>query len=290
MTQKLEKLGLIIVLFFSLFPGSTNAYDLWQEKEMTDSILPFINKSKHLWLETDNNRRSFSLYEPNISHPLKGGVIILPNINLHVDWPSLIRPLRTELTQNGWQVLTLQPPTSSHNQDSVFFIDLPKEITQRINAAIDYYTSINTENIVLLAHGHSANIAALYLSTHNTSSQQISAFVGISFRHQALSSHWPDINKNLELIQIPLLDIHGRLSNSLAAAAANQRANSAHLAGINKQQTKQTLTSKVAELAFNKTGNLGYRQITLSNSDYDLQTPTSEAVKKIRTWLSIHSN
>lgn len=280
---------LIIALLWVLIPSYSSAYDLRKEQEIIENLLVFTNKNKYLWLETENNRKIFSLYENNIAQPPKGGVILLPNINFHVDWPELIRPLRKELTMNGWQVLTLQPPITLDNQDAVYLLNLPEEVAKRINAAIDYFRLNNVENIVLIAHGHSANLAALYLSQNNTSNNHISAFTGISFQHYPLSSSWPANNKSLESIRIPLLDIHGRLSNSLIKAAAHQRSVSAHLSGSKKNQVARLArTQKVTKLAFNKTGDLGFRQISLSNSDYNLQDPNSGAVKKIRAWLSTH--
>ncbi len=282
---------LIIALLWALIPSYSNAYDLWQEKEITENLLPFINTNKHLWLEIKTNRKVFALHENNIVQPQKGGAILLPNINFHVDWPVLIRPLRKELTMNGWQVLTLQPPTTFDNQDAVYLLNFPAEVANRINAAIDYFRLNNVENIVLIAHGHSANLAAFYLSHNNTQNNYISAFAGISFQHYPLSSSWPANNKSLESIRIPILDIHGRLSNPLIKAATHRRSDSAHFAGSKKKQmTRLTRTQKVSELAFNKTGDLDFRQILLSNSDYNLQDPDSGAAKKIRAWLSNYAN
>ena len=295
MTKRFEIWRLLIALplvsaLSILIPSNAEAYDLWKEKEITENLLPLINESKHLWLKLENGRKLFALYESNISQPKKGGVILLPNINSHVDWPSLIRPLRRELTLNGWQVLTIQSPSNSHNLDSIFLLGLPEEIGRRINTAIDHYTSNNINNIVLIAHGHSANLAAQYLHEGSAQKGRILAFAGISFRHYSLSSEWPDSNKNLERIKIPFLDIHGRLANPLVKEAAHQRLNSAHISGSGTgHRTKQPLTAKVAELAHNKTGNLAYRQIQLSNSDYNLNESNSNAAKIIRAWLSTHA-
>ena len=59
-----------------------------------------------------------ALQRPSHKAQQHGAVLILPEMGQHADWPSVIRPLRSQLPESGWYTLSLSLPRTFVSMES----------------------------------------------------------------------------------------------------------------------------------------------------------------------------
>ncbi|MDH5692494.1 MAG: alpha/beta hydrolase family protein, partial [Gammaproteobacteria bacterium] len=280
-----------ILLFFIIFISSTqlHAGNLWTEKLLGEALVTTSNDKEVVWLD-ENGWQIFSLYKESPRSDLQGGVILLHDVGTHPDWPQIIAPLRQRLTQSGWNTLSLMMPSFDDNQDdneSLQWLYVDSE--KRITSAINHFQNKNVLNIVIVAHGHSASVAAHYLSQQPADS--VRALVGIGFTTRPEQpGAWQDVASSLSKLQIPVLDIYGELDNPDVLRGANSRLEAAQRSGrANPTQTSPQRTVKVRQLAWKKTQNLGYRQLNITGADHYFSKQQDRLINQIDGWLRVYA-
>ena len=176
----------------------------------------------------------YGIYEES-KLPLKqGGIILLHDIDQNPDAPQIIRPLRTLLTNNGWDTLSIQMPLAGKLSSRDTYYSLLPQSALRLNAALSFFENKNNTNLGLIGHGMGANMAVNFLS--NTPRDSLRGLIAIG-----MDSENPIILDKLKKIQIPMLDIYGSLDFPfvLNTAAARKRAVTLNAANLNYRQFKR---------------------------------------------------
>lgn len=65
-----------------------------------------------IWLDSEGTSH-LALYQPTGSADSHGGLLILHDRETSPDWPDLVHPLRTQLTNHGWNTLSISLPDPS---------------------------------------------------------------------------------------------------------------------------------------------------------------------------------
>lgn len=131
------------------------------------------NEIKQLSFQGEN---FLTLYRPAQSNDPQGCIVLLHGNNEHPDWPNVINPVRTQLTQNSWCTLSIEVPdnktkealsvTQPPQNDEAEKEDetLPNEETVfgRITASIAFANEEGINNISLLGYGTGATYAIKY--------------------------------------------------------------------------------------------------------------------------------
>jgi len=161
------------------------------------------------WLEAGNQRFLALLRIQNTPDPV-GGVILLPDVGEHADWPAVIRPLRVGLARHGWQTLALQLAGGA---------DAPRDVAARradsvarLAAAEAFLAARKVGPMVVIGHGFGATVATAFLAAS-------SAMVG------AVLISPTDTSERFAKVRVPALEIYGELERKavLDAVRAHRR-------------------------------------------------------------------
>jgi len=119
-----------------------------------------------LWLNA--GEESFlALYRPASGASEQGAVLIVADDGQHPDWPGPLRHLRNSLPHHGWATLSLALPyqASKENkpqqkQNPLPPLETSAQLTLRLQSAMTHIQSLGLYNIVVIALGNGAPLAA----------------------------------------------------------------------------------------------------------------------------------
>ncbi len=209
-----------------VFTTSSQASDLDKEKRWEDQVKESLMDGDLVHLQYGKNKKNtfFSLYT-KADKPNKTAILLLHGSGVHPDWPQIISPLRTQLPESGWTVLSLQLPVLA-NDSKESYQPLIKEASPRINAGIQYLHNQGFSNVVIIAHSMGTEMASYHLAN---SKDKVSGYIGIGM---------PASNTQyLDRIHIPLLDLYGSDDLPAVLNSAEKRAK-ANAANKDYQQKK----------------------------------------------------
>ncbi len=189
-----------------------------------------------------------------------GVVILVHGMGAHPDWPDVISPLRTRLTEIGWSTLSIQMPILSPEEPVAEYGKTLRLANSRIQAAVDYLHDWEIEPIVLLGYSFGAAQAANYLASNKP--ENIQAFISVSMLTQKFIKPKLDVYKFIGQIKIPILDIY---------------------AEEDLQDVRRGIDDR--RLAANKNGNTGFQQIELQSSGHHYLGFEEILVEQIQIWL-----
>jgi len=192
------------ILFASLH-SLLYASDLAKEQRMRQQVADYVMAGDAILLNT-GKQKFLSIYMPAQEQPAWGTIIIIHGRGLHPNWPRLVFPLRTGLTENDWNTLSIQMPVLDNESSFYDYLDILPESHPRINAAVDFLKRKNQKNIILLAHSCGVYMAVDWL--HANPDAGIRAFIGISMGPTDYGQPMPKPFP-LQDIKIPILDIRG---------------------------------------------------------------------------------
>ena len=217
-------LKILVIVFLSSFLSVTNASsksDRAKEKRWEDQIVPSLMVGEDIMLKA-NGVEFLALYAEASTDKPKGAVILLHGIGVHPAWPDVIEPLRTALPEIGWHTLSLQMPILHSDSTDKDYPPLFPEVSERIQAGIDFLKGHGINTVVLSGHSLGAVMAAYYLSTNRDPS--VKAF--------AILSGGPGVPKNklmdsLELFKriqgVYIADISGSEDRKRVLDSVQQR-------------------------------------------------------------------
>lgn len=286
------------VLFFTLlttiWSGEIFATNFMIEYEFSETLKKQVRSHQIVWLETGLKRKTFALYLDTQDIDIQGGAIILPDFNQHPDWPEIIHTLRNELPGHGWKTLSIQPPIMENLPSAAELERHYKTVGSRAQAGISFFKEKGIENIVLIGRGLSANMLARFAAESSKTLREneeitqgdVQALVLIS----TFDSPWLNVSDQIRQVPIAILDIFGENDEPEVIMSAKNRLIASQFAAKLKNKPKTLASSrKVQSLAINKTGNLRYRQATISGADHDFTRQNHELIKYIRGWLAIYA-
>jgi len=204
--------------------------------------------------------KSAKTNEINEADEAKGVVILIHGMGAHPDWPDVISPLRTRLTEFGWPTLSIQMPILSPEESVAEYGKTLKFANSRIQAAVDYLHEWEIKPIILLGYSFGALQAANYLASSKP--ENVKAFVSVSMLAQKFIRPRLDVFKFIGEISIPILDIYGEKD---------------------LQDVRRGIDDR--RLAASKNGNTEFQQIELQKSGHHYLGLEDALVEQIQLWL-----
>lgn len=248
-----------------------------------DPLVTHLKLGRPEWLEAAGTR-FLGLYTEALSGAPHGGIILLPGLGAHPDWPEVIRPLRRDLPSAGWAVLSIQLPAPAQNPDRQWQLTpLFEAAPARIAAAAAFLEQQGLKNIVVIGHDVGAAVAVTTLA--GTNNDKITGLVAIGLGlplHSAATPYQPGL---LEKVGVPLLDIYGSQDLESVKQEADARALAARKGGAPRfasppsDSPQDSTVTNVSPPPDDKT-ELAYRQMELPGADHFLR-----AVK--RRWSNV---
>jgi pimeloyl-ACP methyl ester carboxylesterase len=191
---------------------------------------------------------------------INGVVILVHGMGAHPDWPDVISPLRTRLTESGWSTLSIQMPILSPEEPLADYGKTLRLANSRIQAAVDYLHDWEIEPIVLLGYSFGAAQAANFLASNKP--ENVQAFISVSMLAQKFIKPKLDVYKFIGEITVPILDIY---------------------AEKDLQDVRRGIDDR--RLAANKNGNTGFQQIELQGSGHHYLGFEDILAEQIQIWL-----
>lgn len=250
---------LAIILLLAVFPAMTSAYNASYEERIAEQLAEARPEQEVVWLQA-GERKFISLYQGYDTEQAQGAVIILHGMGGHPDWPEVINPLRTSLPALGWATLSLQLPVLSPAEPIAEYGLTMDDAKQRIQAAVQQLRDWQFSNIVVIGHSYGAATAAQALSANDI--KNVKALVAISMQAPQFLSPRLKLLKQLESIEIPVLDIYGSRDTLEVLRKVDDR-----------------------RLAARKQGNAAYQQMVIDGADHYFTGLMDVLIKRIHSWL-----
>jgi dienelactone hydrolase len=257
------QLTLCLLLLASLWPNlSAVAGQRFKEQKLSRLLMATIKTGQAITLN-DASGEFLAIYTEASTPRSRGGVILLHDIDAHPDWPELISPLRTLLPDYGWNTLSLQMPLLSDHPNKKEYLALFAEANDRIAAGIKFYSGRGLYNMVLVGHSLGGAMGLYDLASDKRKGSKVIAFVGIAvYDHEqfdaSLATH-----REMEGLDIPILDIFGSLDREIVLRSAELR-------------QKQAIKSNLKK----------YQQLTINGADHFFTGLETNLIKRIRVWLN----
>jgi len=208
---------LFVILFY---PSVSLSYSDNYEKRIAKQLVEGPTAQEVLWSEV-SGREFVMLYQGYYSEQAKGALIVLHQMGAHPDWPQVINPIRTRLPALGWATLSIQLPVLSPEQAIADYGLTLDNAKQRVRAAVKLLQKRGFLNIIVVGHSFGAATAAYALS--NNDIKGVKAFVGISMQAPQFLNPRLKLLKQLEAIDIPVLDIYGSEDKSKTLREVDDR-------------------------------------------------------------------
>ena len=252
----MNRLFLYAFITTILFANPVFASDLAKEKRWADQVVDAILDGEALWLN-DGSSDFLGIYT-EAGEDRGRAVIVMHGTGIHPDWQQVIQPLRVDLTEHGWNTLSIQMPILPNEAEYHEYAPLYDEVAPRINAAIEYLNKNGSKEIVLIGHSQGAAMTAYYLSTPR---QNVKGFVAIGMAAFAGDERMNSI-KALETIRVPVLDIYGDEDLEDILKSVDARAGAAK-----------------------KAGNTDFTQVEVAGSNHFFDGRETELVETVAKWL-----
>ncbi len=207
-----------------------------------------------------SGERFIGLYKRARSSEARGVVILVHGMGAHPDWPDVISPLRTRLTEFGWSTLSIQMPILSPEEPVAEYGKTLRLANSRIQAAVDYLHDWGIEPIILLGYSFGATQAANFLASKKP--EDIKAFVSVSMLAQKFIKPELDVFKFIAGITIPIFDIYAEEDLDDVRRGIDDR-----------------------RLAASKNGNTGFQQIEVQKAGHHYLGLEDVLVEQIQVWL-----
>ncbi len=260
-------------IFFSIFVinqciSFVYANDIAKEKYWKNILSQSIKAGQIVELKTDNS--SFiGIYNKQNQLKEKGSVILLHDKAGHPNWKHVIKPLRIELSDYGWNTLSIQMPLQDKVLSSKAEVNAFYQLgLTRIDVAINFLKDKKAPVIMVIAYGSSTAIALNFVNKFNEVTEKgkkvkkAAALVLISAASKNSKQHPENMVEMLEKIELPILDMYGSVD---------------HLAVLNT--TKQRLN------AAKRGGNTRYVQQQIDHADHFFINQYEILTKRIHSWM-----
>ncbi len=282
LTAHLFPLYLLLLLFIQ----TVDATGYYAEVKTSQALQKQLPSDEIVWLTDGAQTKTLALVKKASGEKNVGAAIILADLGRHPDWPIFIRPLRHNLARHGWRTLSVYMPQIKSEPSSAELDHLYQLVKVRIKLALDYMAN-PPQNLVIIAQGHTANMAVKYLAENPVDRQKISAFVGISL----FDSSWMQTSQYLEKVPNPILDVFAEYDNlNTLTSAPTRLATARRLTMPSSENFTMNYSLKTQALAKKKTGSLRYRQTLIHGAYADFSFHQATLIKTIRGWLQNYTH
>ena len=208
----------LLLLLIVCMAEITSAANLSRELRIAEELAAGVTEGNPVWLEADTVR-FLALHIQTPAAERLGGVILLHDSNAHADWHEVIQPLRRQLSERGWDSLSIQTPISDDPSDQTVSSSLITLSTPRIQAGIDFLNSRQIDETVLIGHGLGAEMALNFVTQPGN---RIRALVAIGVTPSSDAKEDP-VLQAISAAEIPILDIYGDLDHPAIVDSAPLR-------------------------------------------------------------------
>ena len=232
---------------------------LSREQQIAEKLTLTADADEIISLKASGGR-FIGLYKRAKSSEARGVVILVHGMGAHPDWPDVISPLRTRLTEFGWSTLSIQMPILSPEEPVAEYGKTLRLANSRIQAAVDYLHDWEIEPIILLGYSFGATQAANFLASNKP--EDIKAFVSVSMLAQKFIKPELNVLKFITGITIPIFDIYAEEDLDDVRRGIDDR-----------------------RLAASKNGNTGFQQIEVQKAGHHYLGLEDVLVEQIQVWL-----
>ncbi len=232
---------------------------LSREQQIAEKLTLTADADEIISLKASGGR-FIGLYKRAKSSEARGVVILVHGMGAHPDWPDVISPLRTRLTEFGWSTLSIQMPILSPEEPVAEYGKTLRLANSRIQAAVDYLHDWEIEPIILLGYSFGATQAANFLASKKP--EDIKAFVSVSMLAQKFIKPELNVLKFITGITIPIFDIYAEEDLDDVRRGIDDR-----------------------RLAASKNGNTGFQQIEVQKAGHHYLGLEDVLVEQIQIWL-----
>lgn len=250
---------LFVLLFLSLGLSAFAAPDLAREKRIAEQITDAVFDGDVVYL-ADGPHEFMAIYTRTERSPARGAALILHGKGAHPDWVDVVQPLRTGLTEHGWETLSIQLPVAHEGASDAEWLTTVEPSLARIDAAIEFLQKRNMLNVVMVAHSFGNRAATRYIASKKEKSPiQALAAIGMSANPDDRQSGNLGALRN---IKIPVYDLYGERDLDSVLGTAKER----RLAAIDA-------------------ANKNYRQYEMADADHFFVGQEDALVATVRAWL-----
>jgi len=232
--------------------------DTAKEQRWSEQIIDTLFDGDVVWLDTEDHTFLGVEMEAEDSAENKA-VIVVHGIGVHPNWEQVIRPLRVELTQYGWQTLSIQMPILPNEAEPNDYYPLFEEVSARFNAAVTYLNKQGISEIVIAAHSMGAAMTSQYLAENPDAPIKAAVLIGMDLH---LGSEKIDLHPNIISIRIPILDLYGSEDLPNVTGSSSLRADAAKAGG-----------------------NAHYEQITVDGANHFFDGKEETLIDTVKNWL-----
>lgn len=218
-------LPLVLLLVLQIvFVSTVWASDFAKEKRWVEQVADFIVDGDVAMLEVDGHE-IFSIYTETDAggdeNRKNRAIIVIHGLGAHPDWEQIVQPVRVEMTQLGWNTLSVQMPVLANGIGGEEYAALFDDVAPRIEAAIKFLKANAMQEIVLVSHSMGSAMSAYYLSKNPNSA--ISRFVAVGLNGRQGNTKMNGLN-SIKSINIPMLDLYGSDDLPAVLLSAKSRA------------------------------------------------------------------
>ncbi|MBT7950879.1 MAG: DUF3530 family protein [Gammaproteobacteria bacterium] len=248
-----------IVFLLLAYPSLSLTYSDSYEQRIAKQLLEGRTAQEVLWSKA-GGREFVTLYQGYYTDQPRGAIILLHGMGAHPDWPQVINPLRIKLPELGWATLSIQLPVLSPEMPIADYGLTLGNAKLRFQAAVQQLRKRGFLNIIVIGHSFGAATAAYALSANNT--KNVNAFIGISMQAQQFLNPRLKLLKELQAIDIPVLDIYGSKDILEILREADDR-----------------------RLAARKNANEAYQQMVIEGANHYFSGLEDVLIQRIQEWL-----
>jgi pimeloyl-ACP methyl ester carboxylesterase len=235
--------------------------DTAKEQRWAEQITDQLIIGEPLYLEADGHR-FLAIYTPAETGTARGTVLLVHGLGAHPDWPQVIQPLRSGLSERGWQSLSIQMPLPPEGIDAAGRAALLREGGDRLQAALAWLHARGLTPATLIAHSRGGVDVLRFAATHPDA--PIVSLVMISTRgvYQDVPADVGPL-QSLRRIKRPVLDLYGENDHENVINTADERRKAA-------------------------AGNTAYRQLQVPGADHFYDGQEAQLLKAVTDWLRAH--
>jgi pimeloyl-ACP methyl ester carboxylesterase len=259
----LARLVAITLLPLLLVPVSRaqSVSDTGKEQRWADQITDQLIFGEPVWLEAQG-QRYLTIYTPAETASPRGTVLLVHGSGAHPDWPQVIQPLRTELSETGWQSLSIQMPLPPEGTDTSGQLALLREGVERLQTALAWLAGKGMTPVTLIAHSRGGVDVLHFAATQANDRISSLVVVGVNGRYDDLPEDAGPL-QSLQGITIPILDLYGEYDiEGVIKTAPERRKAAMH--------------------------NTGYQQVRVTGADHFFNAREKQLLAEVTRWLESH--
>jgi pimeloyl-ACP methyl ester carboxylesterase len=254
----------LIVAFLALAVAVSRAAsvsDTAREQRWADQVTDQLVIGEPLHLEADG-QRFLAIYTPTDTGSVRGTVLLVHGTGAHPDWPQVIQPLRSGLSERGWQSLSIQMPLPPEGIDAAGRVALLGEGGDRLQAALTWLKGKGMTPVTLVAHSRGGADALHFVATHARAPITSLVVIGTSGVYEDVPAGDGPL-QSLRDIKHPVLDLYGENDHENVIKTAVERRKAAG-------------------------NNTAYRQVRVPAADHFFDGQEAQLLATVTAWLQTH--